>query len=212
MAFNSVYAIICNLYVHTVWFPSGSCLQMEFRGDHVHAARRLSALLAQETDDDAAHDLGRTVRLLVSGVGGPLRHGQRFGKINSVTQLMSSKCDAEAKPESNSPRGVLRSLGCWWWTRGRGSQPPMFSTTPSSHSMWWMRCDSSLHTEGSRWEIQRLHITYAQCTKANRDFTLIFLLVCKPISLWEMVLLKQSRLNTSIPHNDWRLWLNFGRK
>lgn len=30
---------------------------MELGGDHVHATRRLSSLLAQETDDDAADDL-----------------------------------------------------------------------------------------------------------------------------------------------------------
>lgn len=53
--------------------------QMEFRGHHVHAAGRLSSLLAQKTDADAAHDLGRNLRLLVSGVGGPLRHREGFG-------------------------------------------------------------------------------------------------------------------------------------
>lgn len=56
------------------WFSSGWCLQMEFRGDHVHAACRLSSLLAQETDADAAHDLGWDVRILISRMGGPLRH------------------------------------------------------------------------------------------------------------------------------------------
>lgn len=54
---------------------------MEFRGHHVHAARRLAALLAQETDDDAAYDLGGQLRLLVSGVGGPLRHRERSGSL-----------------------------------------------------------------------------------------------------------------------------------
>ena len=62
MNINTLYASL---------FPG---LQMELRGDLVHAARRLSALLAQETDDDAANDFGWKLRLLVSGVGGPLRH------------------------------------------------------------------------------------------------------------------------------------------
>lgn len=52
---------------------------MEFRGDHVHAAGRLSPLLAQETDADAANDFGREVRLLLPRMGGSLRHSQRFG-------------------------------------------------------------------------------------------------------------------------------------
>lgn len=52
---------------------------MEFGGDHVHAAGRLSTLLAQETDADAANDSGREVRLLLPRMGGPLGHGQRFG-------------------------------------------------------------------------------------------------------------------------------------
>lgn len=55
-------------------------LQMEFRGNHVHAAGRISSLLAQETDANAANDLGRKVRLLVPRMGGPLGHSQRFGK------------------------------------------------------------------------------------------------------------------------------------
>lgn len=52
---------------------------MEFGGDHVHAAGRLSSLLAQETDADAANDSGREVRPLLPRMGGPLGHGQRFG-------------------------------------------------------------------------------------------------------------------------------------
>lgn len=60
---------------------SGSCLQMEFRCYHVHAARGLSTVLAQETDTDAAHDLSGDVRLLLSWMGRPLRHGQRFGNL-----------------------------------------------------------------------------------------------------------------------------------
>lgn len=80
--FNSLYTVYCvcklvyNMKTHTlwVWFSSGSCLQMEFRGDHVHAACRLSALLAQETDADATYDLGRELRLLISRMGRPLRH------------------------------------------------------------------------------------------------------------------------------------------
>lgn len=39
---------------------------MEFRCYHVHAARGLSTVLAQETDTDAAHDLSGDVRLLLS--------------------------------------------------------------------------------------------------------------------------------------------------
>lgn len=66
-------------------------LQMEFRGHHVHAAGRLSPLLAQETDADAAHDLGRNLRLLVSRVGGPLRHRQRLGRPPSETRLSHIK-------------------------------------------------------------------------------------------------------------------------
>lgn len=58
----------------------GPPLQMELGGHHVHAARRLSSLLAQEADADAAHDPGRNVRLLVSGVGGPIGHRQGFGR------------------------------------------------------------------------------------------------------------------------------------
>jgi len=71
------------------WFAPGSFfgLQMEFRGHHVHAARRLAALLAQETDDDAAYDLGGQLRLLVSGVGGPLRHRERSGTSSSLRPL-----------------------------------------------------------------------------------------------------------------------------
>ena len=55
-------------------------LQMEFRGHHVHAARRLSALLAQEADADAAYDFIRELRLLFTRVGRPLRHCERFGR------------------------------------------------------------------------------------------------------------------------------------
>lgn len=54
-------------------------LQMELRGDHVHAAGRLSSFLAQEAGADAAHDFGRKVRLLISRVGGSLGHSQRLG-------------------------------------------------------------------------------------------------------------------------------------
>lgn len=60
---------------------------MEFGGDHVHAAGRLSSLLAQETDADAANDFGREVRLLLPRMGGPLGHGQRFGNY-ALTRLI----------------------------------------------------------------------------------------------------------------------------
>lgn len=51
-----------------------TCLQMEFGCHHVHAAGGFSALLAQKTDADAADDFSRKLRLLLSRVGGPLRH------------------------------------------------------------------------------------------------------------------------------------------
>ncbi|CAM9118521.1 unnamed protein product, partial [Lampetra planeri] len=46
--------------------------------DHVHTACRLTTLLAQETDADAANDLVWELRLLISRMGRPLRHRQRL--------------------------------------------------------------------------------------------------------------------------------------
>lgn len=45
---------------------------------------------------------------------------------------------------------LRRSLGCWWWTQRSDSQLRTSSTTRSSPSMWWMRCESSVPTGGSR--------------------------------------------------------------
>lgn len=137
---------------------SGWCLQMEFRGDHVHAACRLSSLLAQETNADAAHDLGREIWLLIPRMGGPLWHCQRLGRLFFSSQLSHSNNFSVLiilhwpRGESNFSCGFLRSLGCWWWTPHSDTQPLMFSTTRSFLSMWWMKYDSSVHTGGSRWD------------------------------------------------------------
>lgn len=150
-------AVITTMSTRAV--SSGWCLQMEFGGDHVHAACRLSSLLAQETNADAAHDLGREIWLLIPRMGGPLGHCQRLGRVVFSSQLVPFKKNFSVitilhwhRSESNSSRGFLRSLGCWWWTPHSDTQPLMFSTTPSFLSMWWMKCDSSVHTGGSRWD------------------------------------------------------------
>lgn len=46
---------------------------------------------------------------------------------------------------------LRRSPGCWWWTQSSDSQLRTFSTTRSFPSTSWMRCESSVHTGGSRW-------------------------------------------------------------
>lgn len=73
---------------------------MEFRGHHVHAACRLPSLLAQKADADAAHDLGRNLRLLVSRVGGPLRHREGSGPdaFGNVTNRRKDKQMAQTRP------------------------------------------------------------------------------------------------------------------
>ena len=55
--------------------------QLELRGDHVHAAGRITSFLAQETDDDAAIDPRWEVRIQLSRMGRPLRHCQRSGVL-----------------------------------------------------------------------------------------------------------------------------------
>lgn len=77
---------------------SGWCLQMEFGGDHVHAACRLSSLLAQETNADAAHDLGREIWLLIPRMGGPLGHCQRLGRVVFSSQLVPFKKTSVLSP------------------------------------------------------------------------------------------------------------------
>lgn len=68
---------------------------MEFGGDHVHAAGRLSSLLAQETDADAANDFGWEVRLLLPRMGGPLGHGQRLGDYLLAWVILKQRRDLE---------------------------------------------------------------------------------------------------------------------
>lgn len=99
-------AVQCRHFVSLIflWF-----VQMEFRGDHVHAACRLSALLAQETDADAAHDPGRELRLLVSRMGGPLWHRQRFGRLFFTSHLVPL-CDVRIR----SCRKVWIKLCVWF--------------------------------------------------------------------------------------------------
>lgn len=55
------------------------CPQVEHRGDHVHPAGRLAALLAPQADADAAHDHERRLPVRLPGVGRPLRHRQGPG-------------------------------------------------------------------------------------------------------------------------------------
>lgn len=61
------------------WLPW--LFQLELRGDHVHAAGRITSLLAQETDADAAHDPGWEIRFQFPWMGRPLWHCQRSGRF-----------------------------------------------------------------------------------------------------------------------------------
>lgn len=66
---------------------------------------------------------------------------------------------------------LCRYLGCWWWTQISDSQLRTFSTTLSSPSMLFMRCDSSVHTGGSRWASDPSNKVLQQNPKANSDTT-----------------------------------------